>query len=165
MLRGRWLAMVITVVSYNPLHATDDRLLEITLELANVAVVGLQGIQRKAEADLDLQTFMIQNRVCIDAGWRRSSKTNRSAGVAALLPPGWKQRDIRQVNVPPAALQGRGLSIERGKGGWNLCILVLYVPPRPSSAVGVRTYLACCRQLSSWAQGLLKKLPSRFHPI
>eukprot|EP00959_Pyramimonas_sp_CCMP1952_P217520 4549113-Pyramimonas_sp.AAC.1 len=43
--------------------------------------------------------------------------------------------------------------------------MVLYFPPRPSSAAGMRTYLARCRQLSSWAQGQLKKLPSRFHPI
>eukprot|EP00959_Pyramimonas_sp_CCMP1952_P173679 3629206-Pyramimonas_sp.AAC.1 len=91
---------------------------------------------------------MVQQRVCIEAGWRSGGFSNRSAGVAAVLPAGWRQQHVRRVELPPPPLQGRGLAMDAGKGGWQLFTVVLYYPPRASTATGLRQYFARCKKLS-----------------
>eukprot|EP00959_Pyramimonas_sp_CCMP1952_P202369 4231717-Pyramimonas_sp.AAC.1 len=134
-----------SLLVYNPLHAAGDRLLDIVAEVPNIHVLCLPGTQRQALVDCPYQVSMAQQRVCIEAGWRAGGFSNRAAGVAAVLPPGWRQQHVRRVELPPPPLQGR----------------VLYYPPRPSTATGLRQYFACCKKLSEWIAGLLRQVPAR----
>eukprot|EP00959_Pyramimonas_sp_CCMP1952_P365077 7644854-Pyramimonas_sp.AAC.1 len=106
---------------------------------------------------------MTQQRGYTEAGWHPGGFSNRYAGAATVLPIGWRQEHVRRVELPPPPLPGRGIAIDAGKGGWKMfvAVAVLYFPPRPCSAVGLRQYVACCKELSQWTIRLLKKLPAR----
>ena len=96
------------------MHAAGWRLQDLVSNTKNYDVVGLIGTQRRAVVGKEKeaqQSSFGSKRFLIEAGRARAPLTNKAAGVGLYLGSAVKPSHVREVRVPPAAVQGRGLLV------------------------------------------------------
>ena len=156
------------VCSWNPLSLSGERLEEADRLFAEdrLDLVGLSGTQKKASPTRPVRQIKTKGGFIVEAGWREGRDTNRSAGVSLWLGKTFLKAKIKQVQVPPAHLAGRGLALRVQSGNQDLQIIVAYFPPRPPPLLRtMANYERAVSSLLTWIIQVLAATPSRCMPI
>ena len=139
----------------------------ISTELAWADVLGLQGTKRKAHHTFSHTLQNYEHHFAIEAGWRKTSSSNKAAGVAIWLSKStFSQAQVVDISTPPSRLQGRGIACRVYKRGvFDYLFSSLYFAPKPQKAHEVKLWKKDCNDLVAWHRQVLSNSRYRSTPM
>ena len=156
----------LTVASWNVASLLKVyRIAQISNRFAQTALVALQGTRIPARG-LPHSGETTSDHFIVHAGWQRGAYTNKFAGVCLLIHnKKFSPKNLKQISVPPPALQGRGLAVTLVRGALRLKPIVAYVPPAAKQARKNPAYRKACSQLIGWIRKEIEATPTNTIPI
>ena len=88
----------------------------------------------------------------------------KAAGAAVWFGRDFEADHGRRIATPPAELNGRGLDLRVKTPKGDFLAMVQYYPPKVTQPKDFTKYRATVKQLTTWASGILKVVPSRRTP-
>ena len=159
-------AFPLRVIGYNPMSVARLARFEQGVEATDkMDAVLLAGTGLKDDVGEGVSRRQVLGRTVISAGWSRGSGSNKSCGTAIVLGRRFKLKHVMATSLPPAELQGRGLAARMRSGYFDICFLIGYFPPRPSSAGKWQSYNCTVKKLMKWMEHELSRMPKQCTPV
>ena len=127
-------------------------------------ILGVCGTKYPAQLERCSRTTA-PGRIWLDAGWAAGPMSNRSAGVAVVLGPRFRERDVHSTHAGPAGLAGRFLGVHIRNCRVDIGIVVAYFPPAPWKAAEQARYRTTCRTLTAAIDEFFDKLGAGATPL
>ena len=141
------------------------RVSHISERFSQTALLATQGTRIPARG-LPHSAETTVNHFIVHVGWGRGAFTNKFAGVSLFInSKKFSPKNIKQISVPPPALQGRGLAVTLTKGALRIKPIVGYIPPASGAARKNPAYRKACHQLIGWIQKEIEITPANTTPI
>ena len=152
-------------LSYNPLSAFGERLLDIT-RAKEVDVACLTGTQVKTwKAEAPCSSFAVQGsrHKAWQWGWQTGRKySNRSCGITLLLGPRLRNHVVA-VLTPPPSLSGRVAGLRVKTKTMDLLLIGVYLPCKEDGP-DVRR-MPCVKLVLDWLGKQVRLAPKRCIPV
>ena len=159
------------ICTFNPATLVmSARLALVSQTLRKQDLVGLPGTQMACLKDEEGRQRRVHRQRLDGRQWvhfprTRGHLTNKSAGVSLLIGPRLGKCDITCVRFPPASVGGRGGTLRLVSRNFDLKPIVLYFPPRPTTADAEKKYRETVDILLRFFESELNKAPARCTPL